>query len=219
MVGTFLIKLVQVRLGEHDLASTTDTTIVKDVKVKTIFNHENYKPANGSLNNDITVLELEEEVDLNVYTPACLAKTSDATTFDGKNALVYGWGTTSSGGSSSSKLLEVEVPVVDKATCSTAMGPMEDGQICAGGVKDKDACQGDSGGPLSYESNGQHVLIGDVSYGDGCGKQVRRVLVTLSVTVTVQGKYGVYGRISFYRTWIESKMSSPKFCGNTADAA
>ena len=175
MVGTFLIKLVQVRLGEHD------TTIVKDVKVKTIFNHENYKPANGSLNNDIAVLELEEEVDLNVYTPACLAKTSDATTFNGKNALVYGWGTTSSGGSSSSKLLEVEVPVVDKATCAGAMGPMEDGQICAGGVKDKDACQGDSGGPLSYESNGQHVLIGDVSYGDGCGKEVRRVLVIICV--------------------------------------
>ena len=81
---------ITVRLGDHDLASTTDTTIAKDVKVKTIFNHENYKPANGSLNNDIAVLELEEEVDLNVYTPACLAKTSDATTFDGKNALVYG---------------------------------------------------------------------------------------------------------------------------------
>ena len=30
--------------------------------------------------------------------------------------------------------------------------------------------QGDSGGPLSYESNGQHILIGDVSYGDGCAK-------------------------------------------------
>merc|ERR1719150_3090744 len=135
---------VTVRLGDHDLASTADTTIVKDVKVKSIINHENYKPASGDLSNDITVLELEEEVDLNVYTPACLAKTSDATTFDGKNALVYGWGTTSSGGSSSSKLLEVEVPVVDKATCSAAMGPMEDGQICAGGVKDKDACQGDS---------------------------------------------------------------------------
>ena len=32
--------------------------------------------------------------------------------------------------------------------------------------------KGDSGGPMSYESNGQHILIGDVSYGDGCA-QVR----------------------------------------------
>ena len=80
--------------------------------------------------------------------------------------------------------------------------------------------QGDSGGPLSYESNGQHVLIGDVSYGDGCGKQVRRVsLINLLDELVEQGKYGVYGRISFYRSWIESKMSSPKFCGDTANAA
>ena len=207
------------RLGEHDLSSTTDTTILKDVQVKSIMNHESYAPATGSLNNDITVLELMEEVDLDTYTPACLAQSSDATTFDGKNAWTYGWGTTSSGGSSSSVLLEVEVPVVTKATCETAMGPMEDGQICAGGALNKDACQvillvatpgfsffsqGDSGGPLTYESNGQHVLIGDVSYGDGCGQE---------------GKYGVYGRVSHYRTWIEGKMSSPKFCGNTANAA
>ena len=53
-------------------------------------NHENYKPATGSLGNDITVLELMEEVDLNTFTPACIAQTSDATTFDGKNAWTYG---------------------------------------------------------------------------------------------------------------------------------
>ena len=29
--------------------------------------------------------------------------------------------------------------------------------------------QGDSGGPLTYESNGQHILIGATSFGlDGC---------------------------------------------------
>ena len=58
--------------------------------MKTIMNHENYKPATGSLDNDITVLELMEEVDLNTFTPACIAQTSDATTFDGKNAWTYG---------------------------------------------------------------------------------------------------------------------------------
>merc|ERR1711994_1142624 len=81
---------ITVRLGEHDLSSTADTTILKDVQVKSIMNHESYAPATGSLNNDITVLELMEEVDLDTYTPACLAKSSDATTFDGKNAWVYG---------------------------------------------------------------------------------------------------------------------------------
>merc|ERR1719412_2779610 len=75
--------------------------------------------------------------------------------------------------------------------------------ICAGGVEGEDSCQGDSGGPLTYKSGTQHVLIGDVSYGDGCAQA---------------GKYGVYGRISFFREWIEGKMSSPTYCGSGPDA-
>jgi len=172
---------VTVRIGDHNLAATGETSIPeKTVAVSAIYNHENYN-------------------DINVYTPACLAQTSDTTTFDGKIAQVYGWGTTSSGGSSSSTLLEVSLPVVTNTQCATSMGLVEDGQICAGGEAGKDSCQGDSGGPLSYESNGQHILIGDVSYGNGCA---------------LAGFYGVYGRISFYRSWIESKMSNPGFCPN-----
>ena len=83
--------------------------------------------------------------------------------------------------------------------------------------------QGDSGRPLSYESNGQHILIGDVSYGDGCAKVSNAgrgwVMAECQVLVNFQaGFYGVYGRISFYRTWIEGKMTSPKFCSGTANA-
>ena len=61
-------------------------------------------------------------------------------------------------------------------------------------------CQGDSGGPLTYKSGGQHILIGDVSWGKGCGPE---------------GLYGVYGRISHYRQWIEremKKLEAPKYC-------
>jgi len=195
---------VKVRIGDHDLAATGETSIPeKTISVSKITNHPSYAPAGGSLNNDITVLELAEAVDLNVYTPACLAQTSDESTFYGKTAQVYGWGTTSSGGAASSKLLEVDVPVVTPTQCATSMGPMEGGQICAGGVSGKDSCQGDSGGPLSYESNGQHILIGDVSYGDGCAKE---------------GFYGVYGRISFYRTWIDQQMTGASFCPSGANA-
>ena len=49
-------------------------------------NHEDFTMPN----NDIVILELAEEVDLATYTPACLAKSSDTTTFDSKPALVYG---------------------------------------------------------------------------------------------------------------------------------
>ena len=56
--------------------------------VTSFIKHENFNQTN--LDNDIALIELAEEVDLTTYTPACLAKTSDTTTFDGKNATAYG---------------------------------------------------------------------------------------------------------------------------------
>ena len=56
------------------------------ISVASYKNHEDYSyPV-----NDIAIIELAQEVDLTIYTPACMAKTSDTTTFDGKNAWVYG---------------------------------------------------------------------------------------------------------------------------------
>ena len=78
---------VSVRIGEHDLSTTGETTLPeKTIAVTAIKNHESYSAATTS--NDITVLELSEAVDLNVYTPACMALTTDTTTFDGKTAHV-----------------------------------------------------------------------------------------------------------------------------------
>ena len=66
----------------------------------------------------------------------------------------------------------------------------------------------DSGGPLTFKSGGQHILIGDVSFGGhwGCGSE---------------GKYGAYGRISHFRPWIEKemkKLEAPKYCTSGPDA-
>ena len=68
-------------LGEGSLTEMT-------IDVASYTNHESYNSA--TTDNDITIIELAEAVDLTTYTPACLAKTSDTTTFDGKNAWVYG---------------------------------------------------------------------------------------------------------------------------------
>ena len=58
------------------------------IDVISLTNHEDYIFVTRG--NDIAILELAEEVDLTTYTPACMAKTSDTTTFDGKNAWAYG---------------------------------------------------------------------------------------------------------------------------------
>ena len=128
-----------VRIGDHDLLTVGETSLEKTVSVTKITVHENYGGAD--LNNDIAMLELGQELDLDVYTPACLAQTSDTSTFDGVTAQAYGWGTTSSGGPVSNKLLEVSLPVVTTAVCEAAMGPLTAGQLCAGGELNKDSCQ------------------------------------------------------------------------------
>ncbi|RLN97141.1 hypothetical protein BBJ28_00026850 [Nothophytophthora sp. Chile5] len=68
--------------------------------------------------------------------------------------------------------------------------------VCAGGQTNKDSCQGDSGGPLISEMSAEDVLIGVVSWGNGCG---------------LAGYPGVYARVSSGREWIESVATGARF--------
>ena len=77
------------RLGDHDLRSLGEGGLAeKTIKVLRFTNHEDYNKR--TFQNDITLIELAQAVDLTTYTPACLAKTSDTNTFYGEKALVYG---------------------------------------------------------------------------------------------------------------------------------
>ena len=88
-INIFLIFDVQIRIGEHDLSTTGEGSLTEmTIDVASFTNHENYNSL--TFDNDITIIELAQEVDLTTYTPACMAKTSDTNTFDGKNAWVYG---------------------------------------------------------------------------------------------------------------------------------
>ncbi len=104
---------------------------------------------------------------------------------------VTGWGRTGEGGPASESLQKGEVPYVENATCNVKEaydGKVESGMMCAGfrdgGV---DSCQGDSGGPLVLRGPDGPVLVGVVSWGDGCARKLR---------------YGVYTRVNFYGDWI-----------------
>ena len=63
-------------------------------KVAKYTNHEKYNHDRwvGVDTNpyDITMIELTRDIDLTKNIPACIAKTSDTTTFDDKMAWVYG---------------------------------------------------------------------------------------------------------------------------------
>lgn len=109
-------------------------------------------------------------------------------------ATTAGWGTTQPGGEISDTLMKVNVPLVSAKRCESAY-PREitDRMICAGYDRGgKDSCQGDSGGPLILNSaKGQKTLIGLVSWGEGCAQPK---------------KFGVYSKVNFASSWIESTM-------------
>jgi len=189
---------IRVVLGAHDSTNSQSDIgrIVKEVEL--IKTHPNYNYVTSDY--DIALIKLKPgrpNVDIGVYTPVCLPVRGE--TFVGRRAWVYGWGTTSFGGSVSNKLLEVQVPVVSNDLCSAVMqNTITKRMLCAGGELNKDGCQGDSGGPLTVEKDGKHYLIGDVSFGNGCGQQ---------------GQYGVYGNVAFFRnSFINNTIGTAELC-------
>ena len=95
-----------------------------------------------------------------------------------------------------SRLMEVQVPLVGEETCSRAYSAyleaaIDGGTLCAGlGKGEKDSCQGDSGGPLVVRDGGRWLQTGVVSWGMSCAKP---------------GKYGVYTNVGAFAGWLEDE--------------
>ena len=135
---------ITVWIGYHNIAKPGGTILKeKKVDVVRLFFHDNYETTVGRQATkpyDISVVELAEAIDLNTFTPACMAKSTDAKTFDGKMATVVGWGFLDSNGTIPNPFVphEVQVPVIAASKCPGAGGSPAD--ICAGGEGGKDSC-------------------------------------------------------------------------------
>ncbi|KAK7497786.1 hypothetical protein BaRGS_00010920 [Batillaria attramentaria] len=137
---------------------------------------------------DIALLELASPLDLSVANAGAIQLDTDGSCSQG-TLTVAGWGTTSSGGSTSQYPQKVNVDYVSNADCEAQYGTGEitDGMMCAASPG-SDSCQGDSGGPLfNMECGGQTKLVGVVSWGNGCA---------------LPDYAGVYTRVSVYVDWI-----------------
>ncbi|MFD5844911.1 S1 family peptidase [Streptomyces chartreusis] len=154
-------------------------------RVSDIWIHPDYQDVTQG--NDVAVLTLSTSMS---YTPASYVGSSDTGAYAaGTTARILGWGTTSSGGSSSNQLRTATVPTVADAGCASSYGSdfIASDMVCAGytsgGV---DTCQGDSGGPLLIGG----VLAGITSWGEGCAQAghpgVYTRLTTFSDEVTEQ---------------------------------
>ena len=106
---------IRVLLGEHD---TTDS--VADIRtISAITDHPSYTGSN-SLDYDFSILTLSDPVTFSKQIALVCLPSSTSSLYTGEVATVTGWGTTSSGGSLSPRLLEVDVTVTSNAQCSNS---------------------------------------------------------------------------------------------------
>ncbi|KAF1918201.1 trypsin-like cysteine/serine peptidase domain-containing protein [Ampelomyces quisqualis] len=175
-----------IRAGSLDRNSGGTTA-----QVASILLHPNYN--DGTSDSDVAILKLSTAVatDSTISYAALAAPSSDPAA--GSTATVYGWGDTTSGGTDSTTLRKVDVPVVSRVTCSNnysdSTRAITDTMFCAGlDAGGKDSCQGDSGGPIVSSEN---ALIGIVSWGAGCAQP---------------GKPGVYASVGALSSFITSNL-------------
>lgn len=154
-------------------------------EVERIVFHEGYDPKTHE--NDIALIRLR----MPPQGKAIPLTTAGHDLSPGQPLEVTGWGAISEGGDVSRVLMEATVPYVDNATCNQPAaynGVIRAGMMCAGhregGV---DSCQGDSGGPLVWRTAKGPVLVGIVSWGEGCARELA---------------YGVYTRVTPYADWV-----------------
>lgn len=189
-----------VRLGEHDLTTTTET-IVYDIPVDLKIVHELFNPK--IIYNDIALLRLAQLAPFNdKVRPICLPLSDELRNRDYTyyQPFLAGWGATTYKGSQATILQEVQLPIQPTKDCEIAYKVhfpeqiFDDKILCAGFMNGgRDSCQGDSGGPLMLPqmAQGQNYyyfnLLGIVSYGYECARP---------------GFPGIYTRVTSYIPWI-----------------
>lgn len=153
--------------------------------MKRVIVHPNYN--SKTIDYDIALLQVDGTIQLNSNVQPVKLATSEPKA--GTIVTVTGWGALKQGGSTSSHLMKVSLPIVARSECQNAYknyNTITNRMICAGYTQGgKDSCQGDSGGPMVAGG----TLYGIVSWGYKCA----------------QPKYpGVYTNVANLRSWIKS---------------
>uniref|UniRef100_A0A348G5Y4 CLIP domain-containing serine protease n=1 Tax=Odontomachus monticola TaxID=613454 RepID=A0A348G5Y4_ODOMO len=193
--------LYKVRVGDLDLNDDNDGALpFEDIIEKRVV-HPQYNPT--IYTNDIAILKTSRDVPFtsNLH-PICLPvddfhrnKKLEAT-----YPFVAGWGSLYFRGPTTSRLMQVQLPIRTEEECKNAFRNFKttviDNRIlCAGYTRgEKDACQGDSGGPLMSPSSKYRQVfhvVGVVSYGFKCAEP---------------GFPGVYTKVTSFLDFITSQL-------------
>ena len=90
---------IVVVIGDDNIRINDEEKPLKTIEtsIKQVIFHKDYTIRN-QLGNilvnypDVAILKLKDRIDIEIYTPACLARTLDEHTFYNKKAWVAGWG-------------------------------------------------------------------------------------------------------------------------------
>ncbi|CAI6341141.1 unnamed protein product [Periconia digitata] len=161
----YAVNTLTIRAGSLQRTSGGVTSNVASKRVHPNYNANTYE-------NDIAVIKLSTPIPESDTIKYAKLAASGSDPAAGTTLTVAGWGSTRSGGSATTELRKVDVPVVARATCDSNYQPeglsVTSDMFCAapsGGGKD--SCQGDSGGPIFDSSK---TLVGTVSWGIGCAQ-------------------------------------------------
>lgn len=172
-------------------------------KVKSINIHPDYNL--DTQDSDLALLELEQKINTS---PIVIISPSKFNDLDKSEKMkVIGWGSISPDRSKpifKRTLQKVELPLVENSLCSQSFPVLTNvataitgNMFCLGyQAGGKDSCYGDSGGPAFSKINGEYVQTGIVSFGYKCAKP---------------NHYGVYTKLSKFKTWIEQQIRGLAF--------
>uniref|UniRef100_A0A8D0LBM7 Serine protease 27 n=1 Tax=Sphenodon punctatus TaxID=8508 RepID=A0A8D0LBM7_SPHPU len=199
--------LYHVVLGANKLENSWRNKVLMDVGE--IITHPKY--AGEATSGDIALVRLTQPVKFTDYIlPICLPAASVSFP-PGKKCWVTGWGDINEGQDlpPPQTLQKLQVPIIDTRTCrrlyNIDMGDrlprkaIQDDMMCAGYAEGmKDTCKGDSGGPLVCKEATEWLLVGIISWGEGCA---------------VRNRPGVYIRVTAYQDWIQQHIPDMEFIG------
>lgn len=200
--------------GEHFLDKKEGYE--QDFAIKELYLNPNWD--HTTTDNDLALIKLDRPATLDKRVNVICLPEPEYHFPPGTKCRITGWGALQESGSTSTVLMQAEVPIVRQEACrhnqSYGSEKITENMFCAGlrqgGV---DSCQGDSGGPFVCKSPlnpRQWVQVGVTSWGKGCARAL---------------KYGVYAKLKRFLTWINfltgnvagggPTLAPPKPGGNT----
>uniref|UniRef100_A0A452GEX2 Ovochymase 1 n=1 Tax=Gopherus agassizii TaxID=38772 RepID=A0A452GEX2_9SAUR len=207
-----LVKNLIVTVGEHNLRKTDEQE--QNIPVSQVIVHPDFNRL-GYMHSDIALLYLKYRVKYgHRVQPICLPHRDDK--FEaGTLCVASGWGRVSEAGELSNALQEVELPIIDRGTCSALLKqmnlpPVANSMLCAGFPDGgKDACKGDSGGPLvCRRASGIWTLAGVTSWGVGCA----RGWDVLEKSISERGSPGIFSNVAELMDFITQNIIPGGLC-------